>query len=143
MKDYLFVCGTLLPGYVPEEIAGEVRRLSRVGRAWVRGSLYDLGRYPGAILDASSRAKIHGQLFTLPDDPKVLQSLDEYEGFEPSEPQSCLFVREQATATLEDGRVFRCWIYVYNRDPGAAPLIEGGDYAKFKAAQTHLRASSK
>lgn len=134
MKEYLFLYGTLLPEYAPDEIASKVQRLRCVGSASVRGRLYDLGQYPGAILDASTGTRIYGQLFVLPPDQTVLRALDAYEGFEPDDIESSLFVRQKVEGILSDGRAIPCWIYVYNRDPGTAPLVSGGDYAKFQAA---------
>ena len=134
MPEHLFVCGTLLPGRAPKEIEGTVRRLSPVGRACVLGRLYDLGEYPGAVLDASSPTKIQGFVFSLPDDPVVLQALDAYEGFEPGDALGSLFVRQETTVMLADGRTVSCWMYAYNRDPVGAPLIPEGDYEKFQTA---------
>lgn len=134
MKDYLFVYGTLSPNHAPREVAGAVRRLRSIGAATVKGRLYNFGEYPGAILDSSARRKISGQVFALPDDQSVLKSLDDYEDYQPHDPQASLFVRKRATARLDDGRELRCWMYVYNRDPGDAPIISGGDYTKSKAA---------
>lgn len=134
MREYLFIYGTLLPEYAPNEIADTVRRLSYVGPAYVHGRLYDLGEYPGVILDASSPTKISGHLFKLPQNQSVLAALDSYEGFESENLKKSLFVRERTTVTLDDKRSVQCWIYVYNRDPGAAPLVLSGDYAKHQAA---------
>jgi gamma-glutamylcyclotransferase (GGCT)/AIG2-like uncharacterized protein YtfP len=132
MKDHLFVCGTLLPPRVPEEIAHIVERLRSVGAATVGGRLYDLGDYPGGIPDANARETICGHVFELPPDEAVLKSLDEYEGYRPGDSHN-LFVRERVTVTLEGDRPLSCWMYIYNRDPGDAPLVPGGDYAKMKA----------
>jgi gamma-glutamylcyclotransferase (GGCT)/AIG2-like uncharacterized protein YtfP len=134
MREYLFIYGTLLPEYAPNEIADTVRRLLYVGPASVQGRLYDLGEYPGVILDASSQTKISGHLFMLPQDQSVLKTLDSYEGFKPEDLNKSLFVRRWATVNLDDGRAIQSWIYVYNQDPGAAPLVSSGDYAKYKAA---------
>ncbi|HYH84697.1 MAG TPA: gamma-glutamylcyclotransferase family protein [Pyrinomonadaceae bacterium] len=134
MKEYIFIYGTLLPEYAPDEIAGIVRQLRRVGSGCVRGRLYDLGNYPGVILDASSRTKVRGHLFALPDGKRVLRALDSYEDFKPDDVKNSLFVRKRTTATLDDGRKVECWVYVYNRDPSSAPLVSGGDYAKIEAA---------
>lgn len=134
MTDYLFVYGTLSPELAPAEVAEAVRRLRPVGAANANGRLYDLGDYPGALLDASSERKIRGRVFKLPADDAILKSLDSYEGYEPGDPKGSLFVRKRATVTLDDGRKLRCWIYVYNRDPADAPLVADGDYSKTKAA---------
>ncbi|HKP87483.1 MAG TPA: gamma-glutamylcyclotransferase family protein [Blastocatellia bacterium] len=128
MKGYLFVYGTLLPGHAPDEIARVAEKLRLVGPAHVRGQLYDLGDYPGAILDSSSDDAIFGQVFELPDDESALRSLDSYEGFDSEDPQDSLFIRRKARASLDDGRTLECWVYAYNRNPQTAPLIESGNY---------------
>jgi gamma-glutamylcyclotransferase (GGCT)/AIG2-like uncharacterized protein YtfP len=131
MNDHIFVYGTLLPHLAPEAVANEVRQFSWVGQASACGRLYDLGAYPGAILDSATDTKIIGQVFQLPDNPAVLAALDAYEGIYYADPLSdSLFVRTTTTVTFLDGREMVCWIYVYNRDAGDAPLVAGGDYAK-------------
>lgn len=134
MNAHLFIYGTLLPERAPYGMADAVRKLQYIGRASVRGRLYDLGEYPGAVLDSSSRMKIVGRVYALPDSGDVLKSLDEYEGFNPQDRDNSLFVRQQAKVTLEDGQRLPCWIYVYNQDVGRAKLISGGDYLKYQAA---------
>ena len=70
-----------------------------------------------------------GTGFQLPKDPEVLGQLDEYEEFNPAEIERSQFVRIQSKATLDDGRVIKAWVYVYNRDPGSAPRIVNGSFA--------------
>ena len=135
MSKYLFVYGTLRPALAPPEMIGAVHQLRPVGPAKLRGRLYDLGQYPGAIPDAASDTFISGEVFELPEDPNVLASLDAYEGFDPARPRESLFVRTETLVTLSDGRGLTCWIYLYNRIPTAAPLIAGGDYAEARAAK--------
>jgi gamma-glutamylcyclotransferase (GGCT)/AIG2-like uncharacterized protein YtfP len=128
-KRYLFSYGTLLPRLAPPEIAPTVRRFRRVGRGVVRGKLYDLGNYPGAILSRGSPTVV-GQVFELPDDPGVLTRLDDYEGFDPSRPQGSLFVRKRCLVRLNNGQKLACWIYTYNRPLGAARPLPGGNYPR-------------
>jgi gamma-glutamylcyclotransferase (GGCT)/AIG2-like uncharacterized protein YtfP len=128
-KRYLFSYGTLLPRLAPPEIKPTVRRLRRVGRGFVRGQLFDFGEYPGAVLTRSG-PPIAGHIFELPDDPDVLNRLDEYEGFDSSNPKSSLFVRKRRYVQLEDGRRFFCWIYSYNRPVKKAPRIGGAFHSK-------------
>src|SRR5271166_1887703 len=118
MSQYLFVYGTLDPEHAPAEIAPMVARFHPVGRASIQGVLYDLGEYPGAIFEGAGRRKISGTVFRIPDDPEILRRLDEYEGFTPSNPGQSLFIRESRPVQLVDGRVRRCWMYTYNRQPG-------------------------
>lgn len=130
MAQHLFVYGTLQPDHAPAEIAPAIRCLQEVGRAQVRGRLYDFGDYPGAILDPSSETPVHGRVFTLPDDPALMSTLDAYEGFDPADPANSLFSRTRTRVQLTDGQEIEAWIYVYNRNPRAAPQIPDGHYAR-------------
>ena len=132
--EYLFLYGTLLADEAPDEIAGAVKSLRRIGPAQVGGRLYDLGEYPGAILAPTSKTMIQGEVFELPGTPAILRALDDYEEFDPQNTENSLFVRTKARATLLDGPQLDCWMYVYNADPGSAPLLTSGTYSGTKAA---------
>jgi gamma-glutamylcyclotransferase (GGCT)/AIG2-like uncharacterized protein YtfP len=123
---HLFAYGTLLGDRRPAGIARAAERLAAFGPATVRGRLYDLGEYPGLVLDPAA-SEVHGTVFTVPDDA-VLAALDAYEGFEPDDPARSLFVRTRVAATVPDGRALDCFVYVYNRDPAGAPVIASGRY---------------
>ena len=114
MSEYLFVYGRLLPGRAPKGIAGVVAKLRRLGTATVPGVLYNLGQYPGAVLGPASGKRISGAIFRLPRDPAVLKKLDEYEEFDPANPDKSLFVRKRCRVALATGRILNCWIYEYN-----------------------------
>jgi len=131
MPEHLFVYGTLDPRIAPPAVRPAVERLARVGPARVRGRLLDLGAYPGLILDPAG-GDVHGTLFRLPQDPQVLERLDSYEGFDLREPQS-LFARVEARALVEGGGKIDVWLYVYNQDPGPAPVIASGNYIGYLA----------
>lgn len=130
MNRYLFVYGTLEPAHAPAEIAAAVRCMKRVGSGSVRGKLYDLGEYPGAVVSRTSPSVIKGKVFELPEDQGVLSSIDAYEGFDPNHPQGSLFIRKRWPVTLADGSRMMCWIYTYNRKPGDARLITSGSYRR-------------
>jgi gamma-glutamylcyclotransferase (GGCT)/AIG2-like uncharacterized protein YtfP len=128
MSNYLFAYGTLQTGLAPRKIAHAVDALKHVANATVPGILYNLGEYPGAILNRSSRHTICGVVLQLPDDPRVLAQIDQYEGFDPDLPDTSPFVRVLETVALESGRNLQCWIYVYNRAPGSAPILPDGKF---------------
>lgn len=134
MTEYLFVYGTLRPARASAEGSRLLKRLRRVGQARVPGRLYDLGEFPGAVLDDSARTSISGELFALPNDGSILNALDEYEEFNGDDGRKSLFVRTKANVEVPDGRQIESWIYVYNRDPGNAPIITSGDYSQSRAA---------
>ena len=134
MNQHLFLYGTLLPSEAPKEIASIVKRFRRLGSAHVRGRLYDFGEFPGAVLDPSSRSIIHGELVVLPSDERILQELDQYEEFDPSDPKRSLFIRKKVRVQMSNGNSREGWIYVYNKPPGKAKLVRGGDYVRSKVA---------
>jgi gamma-glutamylcyclotransferase (GGCT)/AIG2-like uncharacterized protein YtfP len=128
MSDFLFAYGTLLPGPAPAEIAPAVSKLLPVGEAFVHGVLYDLGGHPGAVLVASSHERIIGMVYQLPEDASVMAELDAYEEFDPAAPESSPYLRILCPVNLATGGTLQCWVYVYNRDPGSAPVIPGGRF---------------
>lgn len=133
MKQYLFTYGTLSKNAAPREIAPTFKKLKYVGKGIVNGKLYDLGNFPGIILSKSSRNKVYGHVFELPDDPSVLKDLDKYEEFSSSRRASSLFVRKQIPVKFMSGDPVKCWIYVYNKDVSHSNLIPSGDYAQIAA----------
>jgi gamma-glutamylcyclotransferase (GGCT)/AIG2-like uncharacterized protein YtfP len=79
-----------------------------IGDAQVQGSLYDLGRYPGA---KPSNESIQGEIFEI--DDALLAILDEYEGPE--------FER----AIVPTSRNIDCWIYWYVGTNPGRPVASG------------------
>ncbi len=130
MSEYLFTYGTLKPGLAPGEIAHAVEKLSPVGKGIVYGSLYDLGDFPGAVLDPSSKNRILGTVFRLSDDPSILQQLDEYEEYDPNAPDTSLFRRELHSVELASGGKVECWVYIYNGEANPLRLIETGIFQR-------------
>lgn len=128
---HLFVYGTLLPRHTPERLERATADMVPAGRGRVRGILYDLGPYPGAVVHDAAAGWIHGRILQLPEDDGVLHRLDRYEGFDPTDPRRSLFRRERCTAQLATGERIECWIYVYNRDTSNASIIPTGDFDAF------------
>jgi gamma-glutamylcyclotransferase (GGCT)/AIG2-like uncharacterized protein YtfP len=133
MPDHLFLYGTLLPPLASRRLGGVLARCAPVGPGSLPGRLHDLGRYPGAVPDPAAPGRVVGAVFRLPEREDVLGELDAYEGFDPADPPGSLFLRLPAEVDLADGRRLACWVYVYNRDPGPAPLIPHGDYLRWRA----------
>ena len=58
-----------------------------VGPAVIRGKLYDIGRYPGAVPGSDKESRqIKGEVLKITHPKKVLRILDQYEGFDPEMP---------------------------------------------------------
>ncbi|MGB7264938.1 MAG: gamma-glutamylcyclotransferase family protein [Terracidiphilus sp.] len=130
MSDYLFVYGTLLPGRVPRKIAPLAAKLRPVGEGFVRGVLYDLGRYPGAVPDPESKHRIAGTVMQLLDDTNLLSELDAYEGYNPNAPEKSEYIREKQSVMLATGETIECWFYRYNREPDASRIIASGAWER-------------
>jgi gamma-glutamylcyclotransferase (GGCT)/AIG2-like uncharacterized protein YtfP len=126
VTERVFVYGTLMGGFDRRRRAGIETRMAFVGRGWIPAALYDLGLFPAAIPARDSR--VWGEIYEIEDDPSVLAKLDEIEGFRPDEPDSSLYIREEAAVTLDSGAVDTAWVYFYNAPLGQAERIESGDY---------------
>lgn len=128
MNNLLFIYGTLLDS--DNEYAVFLRKNSHVyAPGKVKGKLYDIGEYPGAILAANTDNYIHGTVLQLNDPEKVLPVIDDYEGFGDDQAKPNLFIRVLTEAQIETGPV-SCWVYVYNLSVGGLRLIENGIYTK-------------
>lgn len=106
----VFVYGTLQPGgfYWSRFCEG---RAEVVGRARVRGHLYDLSvGYPGVWLDGAGW--VWGVLLELAG-PRVLQAIDGLEGFDPNRPaEQNEYERRRVEAFDEEGNSLgRVWVY--------------------------------
>jgi gamma-glutamylcyclotransferase (GGCT)/AIG2-like uncharacterized protein YtfP len=124
MSEYLFSYGTLRSGHAPEEITSVVERLRPVGKGYVFGQLYDLGEFPGIVLDSTSPQQVFGTISFLPDDPNCLRALDAYEGFDAEYPDTSLFLRTVHPVRLAEGGSLPCWIYIYNGSLKTARAVE-------------------
>jgi gamma-glutamylcyclotransferase (GGCT)/AIG2-like uncharacterized protein YtfP len=133
VSDFLFVYGTLRPALWPDQLRAVLSGTHCLASASVRGRLYDLGAHPAAVLDPASGDRIRGEVLELPSGPDLLSELDTYEDFDPADLTGSLFLRLRCEAELDDGRTLTCWVYAYNRDPGPAPLVPGGDYVRWRA----------
>jgi gamma-glutamylcyclotransferase (GGCT)/AIG2-like uncharacterized protein YtfP len=127
-NQFVFVYGTLLPRFVPAAMRDVIARLDLYGEGSVRGVLFDLGEYPGAVLDKASDNRVYGRVFQLSQDFPAIEALDRYEGYEPAAHNMSLFVRKLEDVELTTGATIECWVYEYNGDPQGAPIIASGRY---------------
>ncbi|MCS7166480.1 MAG: gamma-glutamylcyclotransferase family protein [Gemmatales bacterium] len=116
----------------PGLLQAVMQKLSYAGTGQVWGRLYDLGPYPGAVLEKDAGSVITGDVYYLPPDPAVLVSLDAYEDYDARYPERSLFRRVPVSVTMLGGQHLDCWIYVYNGDISRARLIPDGDYLQYR-----------
>ena len=96
------------------------KALQRLGSREIRGSLYDLDRYPGLVLGSSV---VVAELFKIRD-RSVLLRLDEFEEYDHAKPEQSLFRRTTLqlpryhswiTDKLHGHPRIDAWIYLYNQ----------------------------
>jgi gamma-glutamylcyclotransferase (GGCT)/AIG2-like uncharacterized protein YtfP len=126
MTDLVFFYGTLMSGFHRVGRARLDHALTIVGRGWIEAALFDLGIYPAAI--PASDAKVWGEVHRMLAPAAVLATLDEIEGYSPTEPETSLYRRVEIPVRLEDGGEVTAWVYFYNAPLGRAERIASGDY---------------
>jgi gamma-glutamylcyclotransferase (GGCT)/AIG2-like uncharacterized protein YtfP len=97
-----------------------------IAEAEVRGSLYDLGAYPGLLLNESN-SPVTGEVYEVDDD--LLNKLDEFEA-------STNYCRKQVEISLGTDRK-ACW--TYEPDPefySLQTLIPSGDWIEYARTKT-------
>lgn len=119
-KHFVFVYGSLRQGNAG---AMSIRFPDArfVAGARVRGSLYDLGDYPGLVLNESSELVV-GEVYKVSDE--TLKKLDDFEA-------SSDYVRKQVVVEAGVDEI-KSWIYVPSYDPDFSnqTLIISGDWVK-------------
>jgi gamma-glutamylcyclotransferase (GGCT)/AIG2-like uncharacterized protein YtfP len=119
---FLFVYGTLMSS-APNPMSRRLGREARlIGPAAVRGTLYDLGRYPALV--ESGDGLVHGEVHELSNPAGPLRWLDAYEGIVPG--RQAPYERVLRIAELATGARLEAWVYVYRRDLRHARHIESG-----------------
>ena len=124
-KHLVFVYGTLRRG---DTGAMSIRfpEAKFIAGATVSGSLYDLGAYPGLVVD-ESKSLVTGEVYEV--DDELLSKLDEFEA-------SSHYRRRQVEISLETHREL-CW--VYEPDPeyySLRTLITSGDWTEYARTKT-------
>lgn len=124
----LFVYGTLLQGTNHSMAQFLTLHSTVLGNGCFAGKLYDVGSYPGAIWNASSRSNVHGQVVELLDVDLVLEHLDVYEGIDLSNPNPDQYERVILPVKMETGVMMDCYVYVYSWPVTGLAHIVSGDY---------------
>jgi gamma-glutamylcyclotransferase (GGCT)/AIG2-like uncharacterized protein YtfP len=95
----------------------------------VKGKLYDIGEYPGAVLSAEDDAYIYGNILRIDTPEKVFKVIDDYEGYGGEQSWPNEFTRVLTYIETEIG-IINCWIYVYNLPVNGLGYIKGGRYIR-------------
>ena len=125
---FLFVYGSLLDE--DNEFAVYLKDNSKFySTGKVRGRLYDIGEYPGAILSAEGDEYIYGNILEIDTPEKVFKLIDDYEGYGGEQSWPNEFIRVLIDIETGSGAV-SCWIYLYNLPVNGLRDIKGGRYFK-------------
>jgi gamma-glutamylcyclotransferase (GGCT)/AIG2-like uncharacterized protein YtfP len=124
-KHLVFVYGSLRRGN-PGSMSVRFPNAKFVGETRLSGKLYDLGPYPGAILDESN-SFVSGEVYEV--DEELLDKLDEFEA-------TSNYRRKQIKLSL-DNEIASGW--VYEPDPefySLTKLIPSGDWIEYSAGRS-------
>jgi len=122
---FLFVYGTLRPGF-DGAMALWLRGVAPlIGPATAHGALYRVESYPGFV--PGDEGVVAGELFAMPDPVAVLARLDEYEECAAHFPVPHEYRRGLVTVMTDKGPV-EAWTYIYARDVAGLARIAGGDF---------------
>jgi gamma-glutamylcyclotransferase (GGCT)/AIG2-like uncharacterized protein YtfP len=127
VSEHVFFYGTLM---TPFNRPGRTRvdaEMRFMGHGSINAALYDVGIYPAAI-PTDDGSQVRGEMYELRDAASVLTTLDEIEGYRPSQPDRSLYTRVETPVSLDNGDVQPAWAYFYNAPLGRAQRIASGDY---------------
>ena len=125
MKTLLFVYGTLLKGLRLHHHLGQA---TFIENAKLRGELYDVGTYPGLILNPAC-GWVLGELYEVND--LTLQKLDEVEDYYPDLVHDSEYLRSQVKVLTNTHVEVSAQTYIYNKNVNGLKLIATGNYAEY------------
>ncbi|MDX2286872.1 MAG: gamma-glutamylcyclotransferase family protein [Bacteroidia bacterium] len=136
MECYLFVYGTLLSSFQNLMSAFVQKHAVWQGQARIRGRLYEVSYYPGAVADPAADTWIRGELYLVPDSQVLFEVLDEYEGYFPDLPDNSLFIRTRVQAHPDGGQPpLEAWMYQFNRPADHLHWIASGDFLAYERSR--------
>lgn len=126
----LFVYGTLLPEcnlYISKRLRSEA---DFIGHGFVFAKLYDIGAYPGIVLDKSLGNKVYGNIYQLHNPESTFKTLDEYEGINSSLPEENEYIRSMVMVYFGEHEI-EANTYLYLKDVSYLKLIPSGQYISY------------
>lgn len=126
IEDYLFVYGTLRKHSVGHDLLQQF--CDYVDNGTLSGNLYQIGHYPGVILNDEPRQQVVGEVYRIKNLDCLFAELDDYEECSSSFAEPHEYVRQQHTITLTSGHQVMAWVYLYNRPITGLKLIPSGDF---------------
>jgi gamma-glutamylcyclotransferase (GGCT)/AIG2-like uncharacterized protein YtfP len=127
----LFVYGTLRNAFGHQLHNMLSDQFEFIGEGSIRGILYDIGQYPGAVISMSAKTKIAGEIYQAKDKDTIdaaLKILDAFEGYDGTDLTGSEFIRIKKFVKLNNGKRVLSWIYIYNGPVNDKHLIRSGDF---------------
>jgi len=125
--DLLFVYGTLRRACDHAMSRILATRAAYLGDARIRGRLYRVADYPGAVLSGDPHERVLGELCRLRAPAMLLPLLDAYEGLgSPLTPGE--FERRIVPVERPGGARVDAWIYLYRGSTAGLERIPSGDF---------------
>jgi gamma-glutamylcyclotransferase (GGCT)/AIG2-like uncharacterized protein YtfP len=119
-KHLVFVYGSLRGGSA-QSMSIRFPKAQFIAAGKVRGRLYDLGAYPGLLLDESD-SLVTGEVYEV--DVEILKELDDFEA-------SSNYLRKQAEVSLDTDRR-TCWTYEPNPEfYSLSTLVTSDDWIEY------------
>lgn len=126
----LAVYGTLKKGYGNHALIAQAQYVGCDNLREI--SLYDIGPYPGARLEASSGIEVEVYAVT----PCQLARLDQLEEYDPADLDGSLYTRERLGT-----RFGLVWVYLYQGEVSGKPCLRRGAWSP--QAQNPVRQESE
>ncbi len=106
-----------------------------IGNAIFQGKLFDTGSFPAAIKSTNPNDQVLGELYAMKNVDRLLEKLDNYEGFEPEKPEQSLFLRKKVEVQPSSGdKLVPAWTYLFNRPVTDFQAIPSGDYIEYRTS---------
>jgi gamma-glutamylcyclotransferase (GGCT)/AIG2-like uncharacterized protein YtfP len=128
---FLFAYGSLMSSAITAvgfaERAVLAHRARRVCEGSIIGRLYDVGPYPGAVLDGFRSERIFGEIWQLPQVRNdLVELLDRYEGCAPNNAVPHAYSRRKVVVRTAAGDRRVAWMYVWNGNVDPVARIRDG-----------------
>ncbi|MDT8310142.1 MAG: gamma-glutamylcyclotransferase family protein [Methylophaga sp.] len=126
MSEFLFVYGTLRRHFIQNQRLQQHAEF--IAEASMRGRLYLLDGYPGAVDSTDFADNVQGELYRIRRLTALFAILDDYEQCSAKFAKPHEYHRQQRSVRLADGRQFQAWVYLYNWDIRQLAQIISGDF---------------
>jgi len=107
-----------------------------IANATLQGQLFQVAKYPGAVISANKSHQVHGEIYRLLKPSLTLQKLDDYEECSDRFPKPHEYKRTLQRVVLATGESMQAWVYLYQYPLTGLKRIENGDYVAFFSSRT-------